>query len=208
MQKRIGEGRIQYVRNRQNEGNELIKFVITKLEENQGPWKRYSERQCNKIGLLKDSIHTLSKKEITMQTRKKDTAEWKEEMDKKTTLKYYRKFKKEIRQEVDYLNDRRSDLWYQARTNCLYLGDRKREDSACKLCNEEREDFSHMLLHCEKLSEERLRSIQLQRPHIENEEDMICDFLNNEEEVNEKMEVLQAVWNKRDTLIRALNPNA
>ena len=124
---------------------------------------------------------------------------------KKTTLNYYRKFKKESRQEVEYITDRRSDLWYRARTNCLYLGDRKREDKTCKLCNEERENLSHLLLHCDKLSFERSRSIHLQRPHMENEENIICDFLNNEEEVNEKMEVLQNIWNKRYTLTRALN---
>ena len=51
MSDRINQNRLQYIRNRLQDGNELIKLVVNELECNRGKWKMNSERLCNKYNL-------------------------------------------------------------------------------------------------------------------------------------------------------------
>ena len=51
--------------------------------------------------------------------------EWRLEMESKSTLETYRKYKLQM-EELDYDKGMESVIWFRARTNCLELNGRKR----------------------------------------------------------------------------------
>ena len=85
MSDRINQNRLQYIRNRLQDGNELIKLVVKELECNRGKWKMNSERLCNKYNLEKDSLADYKKSEIKNKIQEFETSKWKEEMNRKKT---------------------------------------------------------------------------------------------------------------------------
>ena len=59
--------------------------------------------------------------------------------------------------EEDYEGSERDRIWFRARTNCLWLGDRKREreEERCMICRkEELENLLHFVFDCEELEDE------------------------------------------------------
>ena len=204
MKYRIIQGRINYINNRRN-GNELIRTVINELETNEGKWKTYTKKQCEKINVNQDFIQGKSKQEIRRIINDKDTEKWKQEMQEKKTLLYYRDKKKEIKQDVEYDNTRESDLWFRTKTNCLYLEDRKKDNKTCKICMNPIEDLPHFLLHCEKLNEIRGESLQLQRPRMEDDFTTITTFLFDKSDEEQKKSVIKKMWSKRRSLLLAMD---
>ena len=148
----------------------------------------------------------MSKKEdIRKMITKADTRKWKQEMEQKSTLHIYRTRKESIREDK-YGNSKESDIWFRAKTNCLDLWDRKREESTgCKMCGREKEDLRHFLLNCGKLSHIRTRSIHLQRPHNDDFNRIIGDFLFSKEEMEKKKQLLYEMWITRNNIIKHLN---
>ena len=205
MTSRITQSRLCYLNNRSKEGNELIKFVIKELETGKGKWKTYSERQCAKIGISQLDIHRLSKQEIKDKIYRADTESWKLEMANKKTLEYYRTYKKEVKQEEEYENNRKTDLWFRTRVNCLFLGDRNRSNKACKLCGHEIEDLEHFLIHCTNLEEIRRKSTYLQRPLRENNKETIMVFLFSKEDTEHRKNINEMLWKRRDQLLKELD---
>ena len=205
MQSRITQSRLCYLNNRRKDGNELIKFVIKELETGKGKWKTYSERQCVKIGISQKELHNKSKQEIKDKIYKADTDSWKLEMSKKKTLEYYRAYKKEVKQEEEYENNRRADLWFRTKTNCLYLGDRNRSDKRCKLCGHEREDLEHFLIHCPSLEDTRRKSTYLQRPLRESNQETMTIFIFSKEDTEHRKTTNERLWKKRDQLLKDLD---
>ena len=120
----------------------------------------------------------------------------------KKSLEYYRSYKKEIKQEMEYENNKKTDLWFRARTNCLYLGDRNRNDKSCKLCGSDLEDLEHLLLHCPKLEDTRRESTYLQRPQAENNRDTIMLFLYSSEHIEHRKTMMEKLWTKRNTYLK------
>ena len=91
---------------------------------------------------------------------------------------------------------------FRYRTNTLNLNDRKRhknEDTKCDLCGEENEDLEHFLLECTALSKERNEIIEIQRPRIENKNDLLSQILfGNDINIESG---LQKIWLKRLSLL-------
>ena len=202
MSSRIIKSRLNYVNNRRKEGNELIKTVMNELEENEGRWKTFTRKQCDKINIEQKKAQGMGKQEIRKATEDKDTEKWKEEMSKKKTLRYYRSNKTNIKQDEEYDNTRQSDIWFRIKTNCLYLGDRMTDNKTCKQCQNELEDLPHFLLHCEKLKEPRNKSIHLQRPMKESEAQTISEFLFDNLELETKKSVVENLWTQRKLLLK------
>ena len=117
-------------------------------------------------------------------------------MMKKKTLEFYREYKEEVKQEEEYENSRKADLWFRAKTNCLYLGDRNREDKSCKLCGNEVENLTHFLIHCQRLGEIRNESTYLQRPLRENDRETLMLFLFSKECIEHRKTVNERLWKK------------
>ena len=59
--------------------------------------------------------------------------------------------------EEDYGGGMESKLWFEARTNCMRLQNRRweQEDKSCKMCGHEEETMEHFILDCGFLEEER-----------------------------------------------------
>ncbi len=98
-------------------------------------------------------------------------------------MKIYKEWKNEIGgQEKVYDNRPASEILFKCRTNNLKLKDRKRfqgEETKCDICDAEKEDLNHFSLWCPELNEERIKCTKLQRPYIENQENIIGDLLFN-----------------------------
>ena len=87
----------------------------------------------------------------------------------------------------------------------MHLRDRNRfahQDVHCMLCGGEEENLRHFLLECTSLSGERSRSLELQRPYIEVEEDVIGNFLFTAENIEAKKEVLGLMFRRREELMK------
>ncbi len=109
-----------------------------------------------------------------------DTGELKREMNEKSSLKIYRKWRKEIGGQEVYTNNQASEILFNARTNNLNLNERKRfrgEDTKCDMCGAENEDLKHFLWWCPAYREERRTFTRLQQPYVKEEEDIIGKYL-------------------------------
>ena len=72
--------------------------------------------------------------------------EWKNEVNRRSTLKIYKSFKSEMQEENLYSNNSSSTLWFKARTNYLKIDDRKRflkMEMKCELDKGSKSDVSH-----------------------------------------------------------------
>ena len=130
-------------------------------------------------------------------------------MEKKNSLRIYRRFIKEMKEE-DYSGSLESMVWLRARTNSLNLGENswQRNRDVCVGCSEERETLEHFILHCPRWEEWRIESRSLQRPRIEETDQVLGEFLFGGHENNTKKRTLLKMWNERQRLIRNNQENA
>ena len=128
--------------------------------------------------------------------------EWREELEQKSSLRLYRMFKGEMREE-DHEGGVASRLWFAARTCCLKLECRRwgEESDRCRLCGADREDEEHFILDCGELEEERSLALELQRPRVESRDEVMGGFLFGGDE-RRKKRVLHEMWKRRDREIR------
>ena len=201
MRTRLIQLRVGYVANRLTKGNSLIRGVMEKLT-NGGAYDKILKKQSEELQIDKQVLITLQKTDLKRRIYRWDTEKWQQELDKKKTMHIYKEYKKEIKEE-EYENDFESTLWYRARANCLKLEDKNREtNKECKLCGEEIENLEHFLLKCGRLETIRTQDIRLQKPHNENVNEVIGEFLFTKDDINTKKEILKKMWQKRATIIK------
>ena len=78
----------------------------------------------------------------------------------------------------------------------------------CEGCSEERETLEHFILHCPRWEEWRIESWSLQRPRIEETDQVLGEFMFGGHENNRKKRTLLKLWNERQRLIRNNQENA
>ena len=104
-----------------------------------------------------------------------------------------------------YFNDKKSELWFRARTNCLDLNNKKwKEEKNCVLCRYESETIEHFIMHCKQLEEIRALYPALQTPARQNDRETLKQFLYNENDIDRKKDVLMKMWRKRETTLNAM----
>lgn len=104
--------------------------------------------------------------------------------------------------EEDYEGGEKDRIWFRARTNCLWLGDRRRGEG-CVICGgRELEDLLHFVLDCGELEEERREALELQRPRVEQRQTVVGEFLFGKEERGRKSKILMKMWRKRRQIER------
>ncbi len=110
-------------------------------------------------------------------------------MNEKTSLKIYREWRQgKGGQEEVYNNDYGLQLLFKCRTN-LQLNDKKRfkgKETTCDVCGAEGEDLTHFLLWCPGYCELRGKSVKLQQPYIQEEEDIVRRFLFDNRDIQER----------------------
>ena len=167
------------------------------------------EKYMNCAHIEEREIKEGTAKEIRGKIAKVVEEEWREELEKKNSLRIYRRFKKEMKEE-DYSGSLESMLWLRARTNSLNLGENtwQRNREMCEGCSEERETLEHFILHCPRWEEWRIESRSLHRPRIEETDQVLGKFLFRGHESNTKKRTLLKMWNERQRLIRNTQENA
>ena len=184
MKSRVVRGRLQYLRRKMQGSNELIQNVIEGMRENNGGWWKRAAKYLEWAGMTWEQMRIAIEIEVKGKIAGKVEEEWEQEIQMKSTLWLYRQFKDEMREE-DYEGGERSKVWYRARTNCMWLGDRSGEEK-CQICGVETlENLEHFMLECRELEGERMGAIELQRPREENSTEIMGRFLFEERNVED-----------------------
>ena len=206
MKARVIKGHLQYARSTLQGDNELLKEVMeTQLEERSTKWAKMITTQLERVKLTVNNLRSIKKEELNRKVTSWDDEIWKEEMEKRTSLKVYKRWKVKIKEDNIYDNTPASTVLFQARTNTLPLNSRKKftnEDIKCSLCNAEEETLEHFLLKCPILREVRNESIELQQPYMEDEEEVVMNYLfeNGQNTMEEKKRNLYNMWKLRKQL--------
>ena len=146
MESRLKQDRIMLAKSILGGRNELMKEVLRNVRrDRENGWSIRLSQYLREIGLEYGDIVRTSGKEIKERVRRVDTEKWERELERKTTLGMYRKYKGVIREERIYDNRYSSDLLYGARANALGLNDFRRHeggDMRCDLCVGERGSYT------------------------------------------------------------------
>jgi len=106
-----------------------------------------------------DLLHGMSVKELAERVKSYDRQNWIKELQGKSSLVVYGRYKYDIKQEEFYENTIESSLLFKARTNTLKLGWRasfEGKETDCKLCSGGKEEtLEHFLMVCGRLMEVR-----------------------------------------------------
>ncbi len=187
MERRIMEGKIMYYKSiiesveERDPRNELLKKIVEDMiHTKRYKWMKEIEKSLEEIKLRHQDIKRMDRKEIKEKLREWDTEKWKKEMLTKSSLKIYRKWKTEIKEENDiYDNTPKSIIFYRCRANILKLNDRNRfggGNTKCYTCENEDETLEHFLLHCPEYTEIRTNIHNLQQPYIEDTETIVGNY--------------------------------
>lgn len=211
MKTRIINGRFQYLKSIEEGENQLLKEIVREMfEDERNKWMKVTKTYMNTVGVRRGNIIRMKKTEIKEATRKWDSANWKEEVNSKSSLVIYKRWKENIKEEKMYDNRPSSIILYKARSGTLQLNDRKRHTNGevkCTLCGHEYEDLKHFILVCPSTNNERTKAKELQQPYQEDEIEIMGDYLFKEENLQEKKEILYKMWKKRELIIKSLTPN-
>ena len=125
-------------------------------------------------------------------------------MLQKKTLNIYRANKEAIKEEV-YYNENKYEIWFRAKSNCLNLRDRAREETKeCKMCGNGSEDLNHFMLHCQQINRERTSRIELQKPNNVNEDAILGNYFFESNNLQEKIDTVYKMWNRRSRSLKEI----
>ena len=160
MKTRVMKTRLIFAKKIKENENALIKEVMANIRENAGnKWNKELNKYLEEIGITYNELLNIKPEEIKEMIKEYDSKLWKDEMEKKSPLKYYRNWKQKIEDEEIYKNDYESKLYFQARTNQLPLQNRtdNDEEKLCKTRSEEIEDILHLLFRCKNYENIRIK---------------------------------------------------
>ena len=174
------------------------------LNRNVTPLSRKVKQYMNETKINIQHIKNKKEKEIIEIIRKKDTQEYINEIEERPTLKLYRFFKREIKDEEKLFdNTFSSKILMEARSDSLELGWRKRfqgHDTLCGVCKLEEETNYHFLCKCPKLEQKR-RQI-----NYDNDDDLLkkllCFNKLDEQDIDKNKRILNEMWNERKKIIK------
>ena len=161
MKSRIIKSKLTYTNWTTRTKNGLLAYIIEDMfekgKENLVRRVRSAVEHLNTESL--QEVEKLSKGEIERVVRLCDEERWRRELEAKTTVQLYCKWKSKIKEERIYDNTEASTLLFRARSNTLKLGWRGRylnTEVTCRLCGSgEEETLDHFLVECETLREMR-----------------------------------------------------
>ena len=206
MKTRINKSVIQYTRRIKTEGNEHLEEIMESHKDNNDVIHKYILNIKREYKIERNEGE-MSKNEVNKIFQEADTSTWRENLEKKSTLEYYKIFKKEIKEVKRYFNDTKSELYIKARINSLPLAGRINEAGdrrICKLCKNEWEDLKHFLFECPKLDHVRREHFILQRPHNTTTK-QIETMLFKEENEEEAKKIINKLWGVRNNMLKDEN---
>ena len=135
------------------------------VETNKGKWMKAANKYKQELGLTWENIRMLDKKKsLKKVVREWDNQKWRDDLEEKPTLKWYKQGKPSIQYDQCYTNSISSNYLAKARTNTLqveeYMHRRNiNHDKTCRFCVLEEEDLQHFLVTCPTLEQKRDREI-------------------------------------------------
>ena len=143
---------------------------------------------------------------MKLKIREWGNQKWKEELEERPTLKWYKQGKPCIQYDQCYTNSLNSKIFARARTNTLqveeFIHRRDRDHSKiCKLCRREEEDLIHFMLMCPKLRSKRNNNI-MQKWYNEDKDQQLVDILFSEKDHDKIRKMVGAMWLLRKDLLR------
>ena len=202
VKKRVINGRINYIKGIQSNRNKLLETILWTIEtEQETKWIKTTRKYMNVTNINFNDIRLNSKEYLKQFMIKWDRNIWEDELEMKTSLQIYKKFKNDFGEEEIYDNRPSSTILYKARSNTLQLNDRNRHTNKeihCLVCDtDDKEDIYHFMLHCTAYKEQRSQSIHLQQPYLEIDQNTVGQFLCDKENIEEKKELLFTIWKIR-----------
>ena len=142
--------------------------------------------------------------QIKRKIKNYDSGLWYSDIQRKCSLRIYRKFKREIRDDRIYDNTIASELLFRARSNTLALDIDKRhrgEETRCEICDGGEEDLQHFMLECRTLEEKRDQEIMIKHWSPDKEE-MIGGIIFDGEKIEKVKNMIAKMWQKRKIEIK------
>ena len=87
------------------EFEELKEMMLDSIEGKKGKWYQHVERYRSELDISWEDLLRLDKKSLKRLVKTYDSDCWRRELEDKSSAKYYRAEKKEIRYETCYTND-------------------------------------------------------------------------------------------------------
>ena len=146
VKKRVINGRINYIKGIQSNRNKLLETILWTIEtEQETKWIKTTRKYMNVTNINFNDIRLNSKEYLKQFMIKWDRNIWEDELEMKTSLQIYKKFKNDFGEEEIYDNRPSSTILYKARSNTLQLNDRNRHTNKeihCLVCDtDDKEDI-------------------------------------------------------------------
>ena len=139
VKKRVLNGSINYIKGIQSNGNKLLETILWTIEtEQEIKWIKTTRKYMNVTNINFNDIRLNSKEYLKQFMIKWDRNIWEDELEMKTSLQIYKRFKNDFGEEQIYDNRPSSTILYKARTNTLQLNDRNRhthKEIHCLVCD-------------------------------------------------------------------------
>ena len=179
----------------------MVRDILERVrEDGRNQWNKKLNEYLIKVNVSFEDLIEMDKKEIKNKLNEYDRKKWKEGIEKKSSVKIYRRFKKDIKEEKIYDNKRSSQIMFQARVNCMALNNRYRHMrdgvTTCDLCKDGTEDLEHFLLRCESLRNERDNEI-INRNRSMDVEEWMGNIMWKEKEIERVKCMIGRMWHKR-----------
>ena len=205
METRFMQTKLLFVKSILEGENELLKEILNNtVGDNKNVWNRKLNDYLRNLDINFNNINRMSKQEIRVLARHFDTTKWEKEIEKKTSIPIYRRFKTQIKEEQIYRNDFSSRLLVQARSNTLRLNIEKRftnERTVCDLCNIEEENMSHFILRCKKLDSCRNKRF-LDKFKDMDSDTKLGNILFNYDHIETTKIMLECMWKDREAQLK------
>ena len=197
---RIMESKLLLTKNILEGSNNLTKKILEESRiERKNKYNTTLSEYLRKMNIRFEELKTISKVNIKDLAKKWDSNKWKADLKEKSSLKTYRTYKLEIKEEKFYDNRDSSKYLFQARTNTLPLNTTKRHtggDTKCELCNYENEDLIHFLIDCKGL--EHKRNINLIQKNLNmDKEKMVGNILFGKGDKEKIKTMIEEMWKFR-----------
>ena len=194
--------------------NELCREIfLLEYENEKSSWIKTLKKYMREVSLTLGDIRGMKKNTIVDNIKRWDSQTWTAEIQHKTTLTLYAKFKKDVMEESWIDNTEGSKLLIKARTNTLALNWRNRlqnKTEECPCCGHETESLQHFLLECPEFNTIRNNTLfleHLQHPHIDNETklgNILALTPLNIQQIEDRKIFVKRLWDKRTKKIKTL----
>ena len=206
MKSRVMETTLQYVREVMNGRFKNVKeMMLDTIEQQVGSWYKTVNSYVRELGISWTELYSMSKGDIKEMIRKYDTQAWRDNLEDKSTLKYYREGKTKMGYEFCYRNNANSMFYARARINSLKLEEAIGRGKAfynktCKLCKQGEEDLLHFIVECPAL--ERKRNYDILDNRIQEPKDRLIQCLFKHKNFQETGKMIKEMWYARRNILK------